>query len=76
LRVIDRYARVLRTNGGKLMLVGVSRPVYDQLRRTGMLAEIGEENGYLATRFLGESALQAWREGQAWLLEMENQGPY
>jgi SulP family sulfate permease len=67
LRVIGRYARMLQKNGGKLMLVGVSQPVYDQLRRTGMLAELGEENIYLATRLLGESALQAWREGQEWL---------
>ena len=69
LRVIERYARTLRKNGGKLMLVGVSQPVYEQLRRTGMLAELEEENVYLATRFLGESALQAWREGQKWLEE-------
>ena len=70
LRVIDRYAKTLQKNGGKLMLVGVSQPVYDQLRRTGMVAELGEENIYLATRLLGESALQAWREGQAWLGEV------
>ena len=70
LRVIDRYAKALQKNGGKLILVGVSQPVYDQLRRTGMLAELGEENVYLATRLLGESALQAWREGQDWLAEV------
>jgi SulP family sulfate permease len=69
LRVIDRYAKTLQKNRGKLMLVGVSQPVYDQLRRTGMLAELGEENVYLATRLLGESASQAWHEGKAWLGE-------
>jgi SulP family sulfate permease len=69
LRVIERYAHVLKKNGGKLMLVGVSQPVHEQLRRTGMLAELGEENVYLATRRLGESALKAWREGQEWLSE-------
>jgi hypothetical protein len=52
------------------MLVGGSQPVYDQLRRTGMLAELGEENVYLATRLLGKSALQAWREEKAWLGEV------
>ncbi|MGD8473555.1 MAG: STAS domain-containing protein [Anaerolineae bacterium] len=70
LRVIDRYAKTLQKNGGKLMLVGGSQPVYDQLRRTGMLAELGEENVYLATRLLGKSALQAWREEKAWLGEV------
>jgi SulP family sulfate permease len=69
LRVIHRYAKTLRKSGGKLMLIGVSPPVYDQLRRTEMLAELGEENVYLATRLLGESTLQAWREGQKWLSE-------
>jgi SulP family sulfate permease len=72
LRVIDRYAQVLRKNGGKLMLVGVSQRVYDQLRRTEMLADLGEENVYLATRVLGESTQQAWRAGQAWLSETEH----
>lgn len=73
LSVIQRYGGLLRKNGGKLMLVGVSQPVYDQLRRTGMLAELGEENVYLATRVMGEAAQQALRDGQAWLLETESQ---
>jgi SulP family sulfate permease len=73
LGVIRRYAGVLRKNGGKLMLVGVSQPVYEQLRRTGMLAELGEDNVYVATSVLGEAAQEAWRDGQAWLLETESQ---
>jgi SulP family sulfate permease len=73
LGVIRRYAGVLRKNGGKLMLVGVSQPVYEQLRRTGMLAELGEENVYLATQVLGEAAQQGLRDAQAWLLETESQ---
>jgi SulP family sulfate permease len=73
LGVIRRYAAVLRKNGGKLMLVGVSQPVYEQLRRTGMLAELGEDNVYVATSVLGEAAQEAWRDGQAWLLETESQ---
>jgi len=71
LRVIDRYGQGLRKNGGKLILVGVSRPVYDQLRRTGVLAQLGEENVYLATRLLGESARVAWEDAYTWLLTTE-----
>jgi SulP family sulfate permease len=74
LRVIDRYAKTLRQNGGKLMLIGVSQPVYDQLRRTEMLADLGEENVYLATRVLGASARQAWEDAHTWLLRTELQG--
>jgi SulP family sulfate permease len=72
LRVIDRYAQALGKKGGKLMLAGVSQRVYDQLRRTGMLAALGEENVYQATRLLGESAQQAWHDGQGWLVEGES----
>jgi SulP family sulfate permease len=74
LRVIDRYSKTLRKNGGKLMLIGVSPPVYDQLRRTEMLAGLGEENVYLATRVLGGSARQAWADAHMWLLETELEG--
>jgi SulP family sulfate permease len=74
LRVIDRYSKTLRKNGGKLMLIGVSPPVYDQLRRTEMLAGLGEENVYLATRVLGRSARQAWADAHMWLLETELEG--
>jgi len=74
LRVIERYASVLDKNGGKLILVGVSQPVHEQLRRTGMLAELGEENVYLATGFLGESAQQAWADAHTWLSEAESGG--
>ena len=72
LRVIERYARVLDKNGGKLILVGVSQQVHEQLRRTGTLAELGEENVYLATGFLGESAQQAWADAHTWLSETES----
>jgi hypothetical protein len=56
------------------MLNGVSQPVFDQLHRTGMLADLGEENVYLATRFLGESVRQAWEDAHAWLLNTDFEG--
>jgi SulP family sulfate permease len=71
LGVVARYARALRAGGGKLLLVGVSDRVYDQLRRTGLLAELGEENVYRATAVLGEAAGQGLSDAQAWLSHTE-----
>jgi hypothetical protein len=70
--VIDCYAQALRRNAGKLILVGVRQPVYLQLRRAGIRAELREENVYPATRALGESAYQAWLGGQAGLVETKS----
>ena len=35
--VLDRYARTVQGNGGKVMLAGVSEGLYSQLERTGLL---------------------------------------
>lgn len=67
LRVLDRLANRLDANGGKLMLAGVSKPVYNQLKKTGLLARLGEENVYIATDIYGESALKAYLDAQDWL---------
>ncbi|HSD58791.1 MAG TPA: SulP family inorganic anion transporter, partial [Methanotrichaceae archaeon] len=69
LRVLDRLADRLEANGGKLTLAGVSEPVYSQLRKTGMLARLGEENVYKATPQFGESGLKAYLGAQTWLAE-------
>jgi hypothetical protein len=71
-RVLDRLASKLEVNGGKLMLAGVSEPVYNQLMKTGLLARLGEKNVYKATEKHGESALKAYLDGQAWLKERES----
>lgn len=65
--VIERYARELRDNGGRLMLSGVSEPVYDQLERTGALEELGKENVYRETPIVGESTEYAVRTAKEWL---------
>jgi SulP family sulfate permease len=67
LRVLDRLANRLDANGGKLMLAGVSEPVYNQLDKTGLLARLGEESVYKATDLYGESALKAYLDAQTWL---------
>lgn len=69
IQTIDRYEKTLLSNGGKLMLSGVSEPVYAQLDRTGMLDSMGSENIYKETSFLGESSQRAYKDGQARLFE-------
>jgi len=67
MRVIARYASSLKAKQGKLVLVGVSEPVYHQLEKTGLLHELGEENVYRATSILGDSAFEALQDADAWL---------
>jgi SulP family sulfate permease len=67
MRVIGRYAASLIANQGKLVLVGVSEPVYHQLEKTGLLDELGQDNIYLATSILGDSTLDAYQDANAWL---------
>jgi SulP family sulfate permease len=67
LNVLQRYSVALRANGGKLMLVAVDAKMYDQLVRTGLLKEIGEQNVYLATPRLGEALNDAMTAAQIWI---------
>ena len=69
--VIARYVSSLKAIQGKLVLVGVSEPVYHQLEKTGLLEELGEENVYRATSILGDSTLEALQEADAWLAKSE-----
>jgi SulP family sulfate permease len=67
LRVIDRYAKSIQANHGKLILVGVSKQVYTQLQKTGLLDDLGSENVYRATSIMGDSALTALEDARQWL---------
>lgn len=67
--VLRRYTLALQANEGKLFMAGVSPALRDQLRRTGMLALIGEENIYLATETIGEAGNAALRAATDWLAE-------
>jgi sulfate permease, SulP family len=73
MRVIERYAARFKGNRGKLMLVGVSEPVYHQLEKTDLLNELGQENVYKATSIMGGSALKACQDAKAWLMDGEQQ---
>ncbi len=68
--VLDRYNQVLQTNGGKVMLAGISPGVMLQLERTGLLDRIGRENVFLVHRQWGVSAYEAYEAAQAWLDEV------
>lgn len=64
--VVDRYSHKLMDRGGKLVLVGVSERVLDQLRRTGLLELLGPDNVYPSTPLVGEALREAYRTAQKW----------
>ena len=72
--VLDRYARTLQRNGGKLMLAGVSPGVIGQLDRTGLLQLIGKDNVFVAQAQWGIAANQALEAAEAWLEAFEPRG--
>ncbi len=67
LGVLTRYSRALRENDGRLMLVGVSRTIHQQLLRTRMLEDIGEENVFPATAEYGHAFAAAYHSAAGWL---------
>jgi SulP family sulfate permease len=67
LGVITRYARALKANGGRLMLVGVSENVRFQLKRTRLLDTLGKDNVFVATSRIGEALFAASGAAQSWL---------
>jgi SulP family sulfate permease len=72
--VLDRYARTLQRNGGRLMLAGVSEGVFQQIERTGLLKLIGRENVFLAQPQWGAAANEALETAQAWLDGLDQPG--
>lgn len=65
--VLRRYAKDVQARDSRLMLVGVDPAVYEQLARTGVLAQLGPENVFLATPQLGTAVNQAAAAAYAWL---------
>jgi len=68
--VLDRYARTVQDNHGKVMLAGISEGVHVQLERTGLLELIGAENVFPAQAQWGVAANQAVETAEAWLAEV------
>jgi SulP family sulfate permease len=69
IEVLRRYTQALQANTGKLILAGVAPHLRNQLRRTGMLDLIGEENIFLATETIGEAGNAALRAAKDWLAQ-------
>jgi len=67
--VFRRYAQSLQDHGGKLMLAGLSPALRDQLKRTGMLSLIGEENIFIATETIGGAGNAALQAARDWLAD-------
>jgi SulP family sulfate permease len=76
IQIIERYAKRLQANGGKLILSGVSERVWDQLARTETFDTIAEEDVFRAEETLGSSTKQAMTAAHAWLAQTpETQEP-
>ena len=67
INVLSRYSASLQERESKLMLAGIDKDVYELLRRTGLLAQIGEENVFLAQKQLAGSVNQALKAARTWL---------
>ncbi len=72
--VLDRYARTLQSNGGRLMLAGVSAGVIAQMERTGLIGLIGRDNVFPERPQWGAAANQAILAAEAWLESLEPSG--
>jgi SulP family sulfate permease len=61
--VLERYAKALQARGNRLMLIGVSPAVYDQLKETECLQVLGAENVFMADQ-PGAGAREAYQQAQ------------
>jgi SulP family sulfate permease len=69
-RIVERYAKKLQANGGKLMLSGVSERVKEQLDKTETTETVPEEDIFMASSVLGASTRAAIRSAETWLAEV------
>ena len=69
LQVVAGYAKALRRQESRLMLVGLASDVIRQLERTGIVQDIGRENLYQATEELGQALMQAIGAAESWIAD-------
>jgi SulP family sulfate permease len=67
--VLAAYADRVQEVGGRLFLSGVDSGLFQQLQRTRRVDVDGNVHVFEATRVVGESSAEAYRQGQAWLDE-------
>lgn len=65
--VLKEYDDELKKTNSKLMLVGVSENVYDQLVRTGLADQLGKENILKATNLIGKGFRDVWEDAEKWV---------
>ena len=61
--VLERYAQALQAHGNRLMLIGVTPAVYDQLKETECLNVLGEKNVFRADQ-PGVGDKEAYQQAQ------------
>ncbi len=69
LGIVARYTTTLQAHHSKLMLVGVSPLMNEQLNQTKVADLIGRENIFMRSETIGEAGTQAWDAAQTWLAE-------
>lgn len=65
--VLQRYQQTLQASGGALFLAGIAPNVKDQLMRTGLSSQIGEDRIFLEQPQLGVSMNSAISVARQWL---------
>lgn len=65
--VLERYAHRLQAGNGRLLLAEIDPHVHKQLRRTGLLQLLGQENVYLAEPQIGVALNEALNSVAVWL---------
>lgn len=68
INMLEHYANQIQTNGGKLMLAGISKKVLHQLEITETTQTIPREDIFLASEELGASSMVAMTKAQGWLV--------
>jgi SulP family sulfate permease len=66
INVIREYQEELKERESKLILLGVSDGVYEQLERTGMVELLGKENVHKANEYMGKTFQKVWDEAEEW----------
>ena len=69
LDVVDRYAVALRDVGSRLVLVVNNDRLLRQLRISGALATVGEENVYRGNEWVGRVVRRAHRDALRWVAD-------
>jgi len=67
LKQLSLFAQNTREGGNRFMLEGVESDAMETLEKTGVLAEIGQDNVFPARPGLGAALDAAWDEAQSWL---------